>query len=532
MAVSANTVWEIRSTATANMVNGGGFVTGASGTDYSQQNAAQYALTGVTSAGAGNVILTASASADMVGNILKVVSGTNFTQSWFEITSVVAGVSITCSTNAAGTAICTGVGAAGVINIGGALSLNSTLDDDWHEEIIGGNFVWIKAGTYSLGESVAVASTSATSTNPIKFIGYNSTRGDEPMINSGNQPVIAAAANDYSSGINWKYSYITFTTTTANGIVLGASTTATQFSQAIRCKVTNTSTTTTRIALQLSGSCSALFCEAISQNGDAIRATSTHARVIGCYVHDSRGGINIQSNSALVSYNVVWRCYRRSVDLGASATGYNVAQNNTIIGYATPITGGQLGIYSASDNPRHIIINNIAVGHETGITKVAPVQNTTVIYRNLFFNNTANTSGVTLDSSNITGTNPGLAGVVELTGTTATTSGSVLTDSGANFSSVTPNVDYLYVVSGTGVTANASYLITAATATTLTVNNALGTSSAGDVIYSVGVGSNFIPGTNTSGVAYPSFYGPETTNSLDLGAVQRPEPMPSSTFVG
>jgi len=96
-------VWEIRSNGNDN--NGGGFKTGASGTDYSQQTSPQYALTSVTTAGAGATFLLASASADMVGNIAHVVSGTNFTAGFYEITSVSVGVSVTCDAN-----ICTGVG--------------------------------------------------------------------------------------------------------------------------------------------------------------------------------------------------------------------------------------------------------------------------------------------------------------------------------------------------------------------------------------------------------------------------------------
>ena len=87
-AVSANTVWDIRPATGSDSANSCGFVTGASGTDYSQQTSPQYTLTGVISSGSGNVVLTASASADMVGNILLVVSGTNFNTGRFQITSV------------------------------------------------------------------------------------------------------------------------------------------------------------------------------------------------------------------------------------------------------------------------------------------------------------------------------------------------------------------------------------------------------------------------------------------------------------
>jgi len=48
VALSAAQILEVRSTGSD--ANGGGFKAGASGTDYSQQDAAQYALTGLTTA--------------------------------------------------------------------------------------------------------------------------------------------------------------------------------------------------------------------------------------------------------------------------------------------------------------------------------------------------------------------------------------------------------------------------------------------------------------------------------------------------
>jgi hypothetical protein len=51
MALNAAIVWEIRTTGA--QTNGGGYKTGATGTNYSQQAAAQWANLAVTSDGAG-----------------------------------------------------------------------------------------------------------------------------------------------------------------------------------------------------------------------------------------------------------------------------------------------------------------------------------------------------------------------------------------------------------------------------------------------------------------------------------------------
>lgn len=67
---------------------------------------------------------------------------------------------------------------------------------------------------------------------------------------------------------------------------------------------------------------------------------------------------------------------------------------------------------------------------------------------------------------------------------TGTVSGSVLTQTGANFSDVIDNTDYVYIIKGTGVTPD-KYLITGHTGTTLTLASAPGDSVAGDVIIEI-----------------------------------------------
>jgi hypothetical protein len=178
MSVNATTVWEVRPTLGSD-TNGGGFDPGVSspGTDYSQQTSPQYALTGIASAGSGNVVLYASASSDMVGNVAFCSGGTNFNSGWFEIVSVVVGVSMTFGTNAAGQSICSGVGAAGAINIGGALAtVLSSLSPGNSVAFVQFNTIWIKA-TGTLTVTAPLNLQSGTQYN-LTFIGYTATRGD------------------------------------------------------------------------------------------------------------------------------------------------------------------------------------------------------------------------------------------------------------------------------------------------------------------------------------------------------------------
>ncbi len=201
MALAATIVWEVRSS--GNSANGGGFKTGASGSDFSQQDAAQYSLTGLTSAGAGAVILTASAAADMVGNILNVTAGTNFTTGRREIISVVVGVSITCDAN-----VTTGVGAAGTAEIGGAVASPANIAT----AIVVGNEVWLKNGSNYVLTATATY-TPGTGGN-VHFEGYGTTRGD------GGVATVTSATNNVTlfalaSGCSYAFHYINFTHTAA-----------------------------------------------------------------------------------------------------------------------------------------------------------------------------------------------------------------------------------------------------------------------------------------------------------------------------
>lgn len=175
MAIPSNTVWEVRPTAGSDN-NGGGWVPGSSGTDWSQQNSPQYSLTGLASSGSGNTVLYASASADMVGNIAQCTGGTNFTTGFFEITNVSVGVSITFGTNNQGNPICSGAGSSGTINIGGALATIAILSRSLYgfTQAVNDNVLYVKAS----GSMTLTSPIQDYDVNFFTVIGYTSTRGD------------------------------------------------------------------------------------------------------------------------------------------------------------------------------------------------------------------------------------------------------------------------------------------------------------------------------------------------------------------
>ena len=117
MALSANTVLEVRNGGSD--TNGGGFVTGAAGTDWSQQDAAQYSVTDGVTAGTTTITsATANFGTDVVGNLIYVQGGTgSVVAGWYQITARTNSTTITVDRS---TGLTAGTGV--TLKIGGALA--------------------------------------------------------------------------------------------------------------------------------------------------------------------------------------------------------------------------------------------------------------------------------------------------------------------------------------------------------------------------------------------------------------------------
>jgi hypothetical protein len=246
------------------------------GADYSQQASPKYALTGITAIGPGNTFAYGSASLDMVGNILNVVSGSGFVPGRYQIISVVPNVSVTVDS-----AVCTGIGISGVINIGGALAVPT--DAIW-ETNGAGNRNYIKNdGAYTLTGTISIARNGLVQA-PIVVEGYNLTRGDTPT--GINRPAIACAANTFAFGNYWIIKNLTLTGT-ANGVIsIPAGTIQ-------NCKAINSSVTAAKVAFSwTTGSYPAYVKnEGVSYNGSAFFLYST-SFMLDNYAHDSQIGFN------------------------------------------------------------------------------------------------------------------------------------------------------------------------------------------------------------------------------------------------
>jgi hypothetical protein len=170
MALSSSTMWEVRPTAGSDS-SGGGFVEGASGTDFSQQNAAQGNGTNLTVDATTNTDVTPDAysvtSAD-VGNIIQITAGTGFTQGFYEIKSIQGGTKWRLDRSPAATST-----AGGTWAIGGALATIGraiTAAAQYHRLWVTGNNVVTSATTISIS--------CGQGPRPFTIQGYGATRGD------------------------------------------------------------------------------------------------------------------------------------------------------------------------------------------------------------------------------------------------------------------------------------------------------------------------------------------------------------------
>ncbi len=447
------------------------------------------------------------------------------TQRWYEVLSVVAGVSITldrtCSTAA---------GAAGVVNIGGALTFGAATDDAMMEAPIPGNTVWIKSGTYTLGGSVVISSGSGQGNILVTYQGYTTVRGD--TTNGDDRPLITCAANTWTPGGYGVTRNLRFTSTSATGSVTSGTRGTWE-----NCKSVNTAIAASgvaRLAFTATTQSRLIRCEFVGQGGAAVQIVAADVKMMSCYIHDSLTGIYLANavdpSSFQVQNCIIANCRNQAVSNDANTQGraFQIVSGCTFYGFATPRGIGMNILNSTVSGLK--IENCLIAGFVTGITGNTIAQASNESRYTTFYNNTTNTAVWPVSGSDVTGINPAFVDVAEITGTTATSAVSVLTQPGGDFSAVEDNVDYLHVLSGTAVTAG-TFLITSHTATTLTVNGTIGTSGAGNINYIIATGHDYRLGPALKGLADGNIPGMTGTSNLDPGALQRAEGGETSSAV-
>ena len=170
-ALSNSTVWEIRPTVGSD-TNGGGFVAGASGTDYSQQNAKNSTGNNISTTdavGTGVATITSATgnfSSAIVGNIIY-LTGTGVTTGWYQVVTFTNVTTIILDRSP-------GTFTGGTMNIGGAMA---TVSGAVGAGVLSNTF-WIRgsSGTYTATSALSLAFLNAPT--PMIFNGYGTTRGD------------------------------------------------------------------------------------------------------------------------------------------------------------------------------------------------------------------------------------------------------------------------------------------------------------------------------------------------------------------
>lgn len=498
--------------------------------DYSQTTASPFASTDLASlTGTTNPSTITSVAnpfgVNMVGNLIHVTAGTNWTQGWYEIVSVSIITATLDRAVGSSASLTSGTG-----KVGGAISLGAANDDAVFELALSTSTAasryFIKgSATYTLGGAVSISAGGGGNTAwPVIHEGYASLRGDRPT--GSTRPILSLGSNAFTLASDYSVFSIQYTGSGANTL-----TTAT-LSKVFSCKITNTSTTNDQNALNL-GSTSNIIsgCEMISYRGVACNVSSGGTTVQGCYIHDSNVGVACGVNAMVALDNIIADNVTKAIDLTAAPSSNITIEGNTLYGAENKL-GTSITLVTGTVQLR--LLNNIIYGFVAGMT-AADVSTMGFDDYNNYYNNTADVSDATKWQKGLhdIAVNPSFTNVTQLTGSGASSSTNVLTDAGANFGSVVDNQDFVYLSAGSGTgIALKKYLITAHTTTTLTVSSNITSSGSGSAIaYQVTLGHNFAVGTAMKATGYPGvFSGGLTTGYLDIGGVQRQEAGSGGSF--
>lgn len=308
--------------------NGAGFYpAGGSGTDYTNQAAAQATFTNLTTAGAGATTLTdgdagALFTVQMENNVIYIASGTNFSAGYYRIVTFTDADNVILDRSPTPGA----AGANGAGKVGGA---RLTITDAFLEALTDGSTFHIKNGTYTPG-AINLAN-DGTSLLPITIEGFDSTPGDAPTDND--RPLINSAANLLLLANYWHTKHLRTQTTSAYGLYFDT------HGYAENCKCDGSGSASGNYALYFNGNGLAVSCEAFANrsSGNAIRAGDS--RFLFCYMHDSAWGFEPLAGAAGAN-NVFLFC---TIENNSSG-GLYLAAGIDCAAYHCTIDGNGIGI--------------------------------------------------------------------------------------------------------------------------------------------------------------------------------------------
>lgn len=329
MAISANTIWEVR--LLGSDTNGGGFVTGAAGTNYSLQNSANSTGSNISTTdavGAGTTTITSVTAAfttAITGNIIYLQGGTGtLAAGWYQATYVSA-TSITVDRAvAAGTGI--------TMNIGGALLSPGQASAN----VVAGNIAFfLNIGADGTSVYSITSATGATTAGVVStavsclFQGYTTTRS------LGNTDARPTFQLNVSTATMW----LSAADMVAQGIICdGNSQTAAKLSATtvtlIRCMFMNFNTATT------SGS----FVDCTATTNSAIIFVGIYA--VGCEAY-----ANTATPYSLNAIDCI-----SSGNTGATTDGFQTPNAQSVLRNCVSVSNGRNG-FLCSSGPSTTLIN-------------------------------------------------------------------------------------------------------------------------------------------------------------------------------
>ena len=321
----AATTWEVRASVGSDN-NGGCFITGSTGTDFSQQNSAQYTFTDlVLVTGTTATSVSHSFVAGDVGNCIHITAGTGFTAGFYQIVSVAAGVLT------ADRSMGTGASTGGTYAVGGALAVIATANTS----ATANNTVYMKATASYVVTSTMTASqgNGANGSPPFQFIGYTTTRTDNGRI-TWTTATNSTDIIDFNAATGYSFFNINFTNTAGTP---AAALSAASGNNSGGIYIENCSFSGFTNAILGNFSLVFAFAEITLVNSEVKNSTSHGifnsgpVGCLGCYIHNNAGdGIRVAG----------------SVPHGGPVMLINsIVANNTGNGYTNNNATGQLGSY-------------------------------------------------------------------------------------------------------------------------------------------------------------------------------------------
>lgn len=324
MALPSSLVWEVRTT--GNDLNSGAFDAGlrASGTDYSQQDAAKAVYSDLSIDAADGTKVTSVGrrflAAD-VGNTIRIPAGiAGFTAGVYSIRTVsggVAGLDRACGTTGASQG-------SGSIRLGGAIASLSRLSSD----MVAQNLAFVKAGDYSEPGTVTFTQGPGTPTPslpPSRVIGYSVGRSDYGTVGL-TRPSITVAGT--SHGLIFRNSGWLIQNLIVTGVGLLKAIQAENNASVHNCKVSGFTDT----GIFTGYNSQAHYCEVTGATALKGVTMASGGLVSQCHVHDlavSLAALDVYQ-TATVLRNLVANCTGNGHGIACSAGNMMTFMFNTI----------------------------------------------------------------------------------------------------------------------------------------------------------------------------------------------------------